>query len=439
MEERKDIFSTIAELDDLIYPHIASGEFILQFLSIALAIFIARWLAALTLNIPDYGSVIIKKIKENKILAFREICFYLYLFMLIEISQQTFLAIQLDSWFVTIFLVVVSLWFLLRSSVTLSTYSPKTRALTLGVWVFMFVTFFGNHSKPLEFIKGINFYFGEDNISALFIMEIVVTFVVLAWAAQFLNHLLKKSIDGSEKLSLSLKVLFKELLSLAVYVFAIVLGLTSLGIDLAVLKIFAGTLGFGVGIGLSKTISNFISGLVLLVDKSVKPGDLLLIDGVRGTVDRMMPRCISVLTRDGQTILVPNESLMNEKVRNLSYDNTNLQLTMAFSVNHGSDLRHVNSVVEDMLKNNPDIIQTPAPYCYVSELNENAIKFEMKYWIDEVSSHRSALNNDLWIDLIKTFEENNISLYIKSSPAPPKKAEPEAPVVEKKPTKKKKD
>jgi small-conductance mechanosensitive channel len=364
-----------------------------------------------------------------------EICLYLFFYFALHITQSVFNNFQQDSRLLTLFMTLAWLCIVGRLSYSLSKHSPQARFIAIILWSIVLFAFFGSQSETLLTLKNISFSIGNIEINLLKIIESIIIFTILMWAAKFLSVLTKKEIEAAHSLTNSHKVLYAELARVAFYVTAIGFGFAALGIDLTVLTVFSGTLGFGIGIGLSRIISNFISGIVLLLDKSIKPGDLLQIEGVRGTVNQMHPRYVSVITRDGQNILVPNEAMMNDKVRNLSYDTTFMQLNFNLSLVYGSDVLLVKKVAEEVLENDPDILQSPLPSCHLSELTESCIKFQVKYWVDETVAHPSAINHNLLILLMDAFSKNNIELFTHSPPQPKKSEEAVAPEPKAKPKK----
>lgn len=417
MQNHVDIFSRAYDLYNYLINHTYNSEFFFQALTVAFAAFLSFRLASFANRIPEHESVLILKLKNNRVMSFYEICFYLFFFILIGILEPIFAALEIDSILLTSASIALAIWIVTRLTFNLGRHSPEARFIALALWAVGLFTFFSAQSAALEFLRNVSFNIGKLEFNLLFIIEIIITFSFLLWLAHYLSYIAKREIDASDSLSISQKVLYKELTLFGLYVVAVATGLISLGIDLTLLTVFSGTLGFGIGIGVSRIIANFIAGIVLLLDKSIKPGDLLLIDGKRGTVNHMHPRYVTVITRDGGNILVPNESLINEKVHNLSYASTYMQMQISLLVTYGNDMNYVKQVVDEVLKVAPDILESPPATCHVSELTEDCIKYEVKYWISDSVKHPGAIQHDLLVLITDALKKNKIQLYTRENQA----------------------
>jgi small-conductance mechanosensitive channel len=386
-------------------------DVLLQLLAIAVSVVLSHHLSKAASNIPDHGSTLIKKLKDNTVISFYELCFYTFTLTIIGIEQSILNGLSLGTWFVTAFMIFIAIFTLIRSSFVLAAHSSQARFLVLGLWLIILFAFFGTGSSTFDFLRSASISIGTFNINLLFIIEGVITFTILLWVVQFLSVLLDKEITSSKTLSPSYKVLYLKLSNAALYSLATIVGLTTLGFDLTVLTVFSGALGLGLGIGLQRIFANFIAGIILLIDKSIKPGDLLQIEGSRGIVDYMNARYVSVVTFDGQNILVPNEAMMNDKVHNLSFENTHVQLHQFFLVPFGTDLGLTKSLVDNILKSNKDIIQESPSSCLIAEFTDCAVKFEIKYWIDAATAHVSHITHNILFSVWEDFKANGIELY----------------------------
>jgi len=402
---------------ELVADHVYTWHFAAQVAAVLLAIFAARRLAFATTKIHDYGSQFIQKLKENKVITFFEVCMYIYLLTIIWIEQSIFTQLKFEPWFVTITLVVVVIWILLRSSILLASQSAQSRIITFVLWLLILLSFFGQDTSTLNFMKNANIRIAEFNINLFFVLEAVIIFTILLWAAQFLSELSKKHIKTSSTLSPSSKVLYTKISRVALFVLAGLIGLTMLGVDLTIFAVFTGALGLGLGIGLQRVFANFVSGIILLLDKSVKPGDALEIDGNRGIVDHMYARYFSVFTNDGKHILIPNESAVTEKVHNWSFDNHRNQLHTSFTVTFGSDLDLILGFVTDILHGNKDILQDPHPSCLLSDFTDSGAKFDMRYWVDGSVARTNRIKNDILLEVSKALKKHNIE-FAQGYPTP---------------------
>ena len=191
---------------------------------------------------------------------------------------------------------------------------------------------------------GVNIGEGGFRISLLTIAQSTIALAVLISLAVYLTGVLDARISTSRSLSPSLQVLFSKSLKIVLIGMAILISLQSVGIDLTALAVFGGAIGLGVGFGLQKVVSNLISGVILLVDKSIKPGDVIAIAGTYGWVTALGGRYVSVVTRDGVEHLIPNELLISERVENWTHTDNQTRLKIDFGVHYRSNVREVIDV-----------------------------------------------------------------------------------------------
>lgn len=409
-EQRIDLFSHLSKLYDLGLQYLYTWEFVIQATGVAFAIIAATMIAKATMKIPDYGSQFIIALKTNNVITFYEMCFYVFMLSIIWVEQSIMTRLNLDPWFVTITLISIAIWVLGRSSFALASHSSQARVVTFVLWLIILLSLFGNGSSTFDFLRNANVCIAEFNISLMFVIEAAIIFTILLWGAQFLAEITKRRISAAKTISPSYKVLYTKISRLALFTVATLIGLTMLGIDITLLAVFSGALGLGLGIGLQRVFANFISGIILLLDKSIKPGDTLEVDGTRGIVDHMNARYVSIFTSDGKNILIPNESMVTERVHNWSYETTKIQIRIPFSVTYGSDLRLVQSLVEEILKNDPEILHSPEATCLINEFGENGVKYDIRCWVDGATAVTTTIKHNILMAVWVSLKENHIDM-----------------------------
>lgn len=410
MDDRTDLFTNLSQLYELALTHVYTWQFLVQIACVFLAIFMARRLASMTINIPDYNSPFLKRLKSSSVITFYELCFYVYLLGIIWIIQSILMNLHFDPWFITLSLITSAIWILGRSSIAMASHSDQARVATFVLWLLILLSLFGNGSSTYEFLKKSEISIAEINISLLFVIESAILFTILLWTAQFLSEFTKERISTAETISPSYKVLYMKISKLALFTLACIIGLSILGIDVTIFAVFSGALGLGLGIGLQRVFANFISGIILLVDKSIKPGDALEVDGARGIVDHMNARYVSVLTYDGKHILIPNESMVTEKVHNWSFDSHKIQMKVNFAVAYGTDLELAQNLVMKILEDNGDIIHTPPPSCLITEFTDTGVKYDIKYWVDGAVARTNQIRNDILMAVWKALKDHKIEI-----------------------------
>jgi small-conductance mechanosensitive channel len=191
---------------------------------------------------------------------------------------------------------------------------------------------------------------------------------------------------------------------------AVILVLSAAGVDLSALTIFSGAVGVGVGFGLQKIVGNFVSGVILLADKSVKPGDLVTIGDSFGRVSAMNTRYISVSAGDGREFLIPNEDLVTQKVVNWTYTDKNTLVEVKFGVDYDTDPRRVCAIAREIAAATPRVTRLKPPVCLVTEFAEHGMKFSLTFWIADPEAGMGNIRSDVMLTLWERFKAEGISM-----------------------------
>lgn len=275
-------------------------------------------------------------------------------------------------------------------------------------------------------LQGVAFTVGNHHLSLLMLVNAAITIGVLVILARIANRILLHTISRTRTLDPSQRVLIEKLAGLGVIIVAVLLGLDLLSIDLTALKVFSGALGLAVGFGLQNTFGNLISGLILLMDRSIKPGDVIVVGDSFGAVNKIGVRAVSVVTRDGKEHLIPNEKLMTEPVENWSYSSRNVRIHIPIGISYGSDLATAQRLMVEAAVAAKRVLQEPRPSVWLKAFGDSAVEHDLLVWIADpergVGNVRSDILNRLW----QSFAEHGIELpfpqqdvHIRTMPEPP--------------------
>ena len=201
-----------------------------------------------------------------------------------------------------------------------------------------------------------------------------------------------------------------KLLRITLIIVAVLLALSSVGLDLTPFAVFGGALGVGLGFGLQKVVSNFISGIILLLDKSIKPGDVISIGDTYGWVKSLNARYVSLDTRNGIEHLIPNEDLIINRVENWSYSNNRVRLTIPVGVHYKSDVRKAMEICRDAAASTQRILQDPAPVCQLRGFGDSSVDLEIRMWIDDPQKGRANVISDVLLMVWDKFHEHGIEI-----------------------------
>jgi small-conductance mechanosensitive channel len=189
-----------------------------------------------------------------------------------------------------------------------------------------------------------------------------------------------------------------------------VIALNAVGIDLTAFAVFSGAIGLGLGFGLQKIVSNLISGVILLLDKSIKPGDVIEIEKTYGWITSLGARYVSVRGRDGREYLIPNEDLITHRVTNWSFSSNLVRLDVPFGVAYDSDLRQVRALAVEAAKLPERVLGTPAPVCHVTEFAESTINLLLRFWIKDPTNGVTNVKGEVMLALWDSFKTHRVDL-----------------------------
>jgi small-conductance mechanosensitive channel len=259
-------------------------------------------------------------------------------------------------------------------------------------------------------LDGVGFSLGTHHLSLLGLVNFIVVAAILIALARIANRVLAHSVGHMQALDASQRVLVQKLGGIAVIVVAILLGIDLLGIDLTALTVFSGAFGLAVGFGLQKTFGNLIAGLILLMDRSIKPGDVIVVGDTFGAVGKIGVRAVSVVTRDGKEHLIPNEQLMTEAVENWSYSSRNVRVHIPVGVSYSSDLKVAQRLMVEAATAAARVLAEPKPSVWLKDFGDSSVDHDILVWISDpelgVGNVRSDILNRLWV----LFAENGIEL-----------------------------
>lgn len=312
---------------------------------------------------------------------------------------------------------LLSAWIVLRL-VTLTIRSQFwSRVAFWVVWPLAVLDAFGVLSDVVAQMKLLAIPLGESrngqpiNISLFDVLRTIIYFAALFWLATTLGRFLEQKIHRIEDLTPSLKALLVKVIHILLPVIALLLALQIVGFNLATLAIFSGAIGLGIGLGLQKVVANFIAGFTLIADRSIKPGDVIEIDGTYGWVTSMQSRYVALRTRDGTEILIPNDSFVSQGVVNWSRSDQIVRVHAPFGVTYATrDLRKVQQLAIDVATSVDRVLENPIPTCNVIEFGDNSVNFDLRFWISDPAKGLGSVRSDVYVLLWDTLQENEIEI-----------------------------
>lgn len=208
----------------------------------------------------------------------------------------------------------------------------------------------------------------------------------------------------------AMQVLVLKLTKIVLLTFAVAAALNSVGIDLTGFAVFSGAVGVGVGFGLQKVVSNLVSGVILLLDQSIKPGDVIQIDNNYGWITKLNARFVSVTTRDGMEYLIPNEDLITQRVTNWTYSDDRVRLHVPFGIGYSCDVPLAMRLAIDAAKAADRVLDAPEPTCLMMGFGENTINLELRFWIRDPHNGTHNVRSKVMLGLWERFRDSGIEM-----------------------------
>ena len=298
--------------------------------------------------------------------------------------------------------------------------------LLLLIGAIIYLNYAGYLEPAVKFLDSpeLTFKIGKVRVSLYEIIISSIGIVGVLWLADIISTFGESRIKRLRGINNANKAIISKFYQIFVYFLAFFIGLSALGIDLSVLAVFGGALGIGIGFGLQKVTSNFISGLILLFEKSIVTDDLIeLTDGTTGLVKQIRARFTLLETPDGKEVLIPNEDLVTGKVINWTYTHKKARVEIKVGISYDDDVELAQKLMTDAAKEFPRCFHEPEPICYVREFADNSISLLMFFWVADVTEGRYGPKSSVMISILKKFKEAGIhipypqrDIYIKEQP-----------------------
>jgi small-conductance mechanosensitive channel len=249
---------------------------------------------------------------------------------------------------------------------------------------------------------------GQRRFSLLSALTIGITVLLLFAGVRLVNRVLSHSIGSARGFDPTQKLLVQKLAAIAVVVLAFFIGVDLLEVDLTAFAVFSGAFGLAIGFGLQKTIGNLIAGIILLMDRSIKPGDVIVVGESFGWVNKIGVRAVSVITRDGKEHLIPNENLMTQEVENWSYTDRNVRVRIPVTVSYDCDLKLAQALMLRAAAESPRVLDNPKTNVWLMAFGESGAEHEILAWISDPESGVGNVRSDVLNRLWTLFKEHGI-------------------------------
>ena len=327
--------------------------------------------------------------------------------LLLQVAQTIMQVQQTPTGVMRIFISLLSAWILIRLATNLIKTREIARLVRIFVWFLVALNIVGWLDPVMDMMDQTRFSLGEAEISVLGFIVGLLTLLVLVWVGNLLANLMENWLRRVPTVTPSARVLLGKVSRILLVTLAFLIALSSVGIDLTALAVFGGAIGVGLGFGLQKVVSNFISGVILLLDRSIKPGDVIEVSGTYGRIDKLAARYTSVITRDGREFLVPNEDMITQPVINWTYTNNEVRQHLPVGISYGSDVDRAIEILMEAADETPRVLKTPAPRVLIKGFGDSSIDLELRAWIADSEHGVSNVASEVYYLIWKKFQQDD--------------------------------
>ncbi|MBA3033600.1 MAG: mechanosensitive ion channel [Gammaproteobacteria bacterium] len=312
----------------------------------------------------------------------------------------------------TSLVVIRAVMFVVRHSLIASApwLASFERTLAFLAWSVVALHLLGVLPETIALMEGVSFSFAKQDLNLWLILQgmgaVFGTLLVALWIggaieARLLNA---QGLDGN------LRLVFARLARALLILLAVLIGLPLVGIDLTMLSVFGGALGVGLGFGLQKIAANYVSGFIILLDRSIRIGNMIAVGSQRGVVTRITTRYTVLLARSGLEMIVPNEMLVSSVIANETYTDHKVRIPLQVQVAYGSDLEQVQQILIDAALTQPRVLHDPLPRGHVAAFGDSGVNFELRFWIGDPENGLMQVKSDINLAIWKAFKAAGIEI-----------------------------
>jgi small-conductance mechanosensitive channel len=284
------------------------------------------------------------------------------------------------------------------------------KLVTWSLWIYATLFYLDMLDQAAKLLDDLALETGDLRISILSILKVLVITGVLFTLARFIAKNSSARVQRNEDISPSMKVLMIKLFQMVLYGAAFFIGLKAVGVDLTGLAFLSGAIGLGLGFGLQKVVSNLVSGVIILMDKSIKPGDVISLGDTFGWINSLGARYASVEMRDGREYLIPNEDLITGQVVNWSHTDDFVRLEIRFGTAYRDDPHLVRKVAIQAALSVDRVLVSRAPVCHIVGFGDSSVDYTLRFWIDDPTAGLTNIRGNVFLALWDAFKENSITI-----------------------------
>lgn len=286
------------------------------------------------------------------------------------------------------------------------------RIFKWAMWVYATLVALNLTDDVAEFLDGVAISIGDLHISALGILKAALLIGVLLTLARIGTRTAERGLQRNDDITPSMQVLLAKGIQVLLYGAVFMAAIRTLGFDLTGIALLSGAIGVGIGFGLQKVVSNLISGIIILMDRSIKPGDVISLGDTFGWINALGARYVSVVTRDGREYLIPNEDLITNQVVNWSHSDRYVRLDLDFGTSYDDDPHQVRATAIQAVKSVKRVLSggSHEPVCHITGFGDSSVDYVLRFWISDPTKGLTNIRGNVYLALWDAFKAEGISI-----------------------------
>lgn len=322
-------------------------------------------------------------------------------FNLINIGYQIFYA-----WALLVFMIQLFTTFVTTDSFLQQIKKP----LYVIFWILAILEIVGILPKFIQALRAINLPIGSDSLTLWALIVGAITIFISLLVAHWLSNLCDSALNSAKDIDNNLKIVLSRLIHIAFMAVAVLISLSTMGLDLTILSVFGGAIGVGLGFGLQKIASNYISGFIILFDHSVKIGDTVEVAGFNGKITQIKTRYSVLRNFSGEEMIIPNETFVTQNVKNFTFTDRASVATVETSIGYECDVNRALAILVEIARRQSRVLESPTPWAVVSGFGNDGINLKLSFWVKDPENGTSVLRSSIMKEVLERFNAEKISI-----------------------------